>query len=122
MSDPFGNPFDLDDNYKVQLGDAQPMENNDQYDITSNEGGIGERQGSNPQFPPIDEQSKLSQKEDKLNQSEGNKNKSPGMIAKACPCCTLDFYGQFFDVTTADIKARLIRSLVPFSTKFYELF
>ena len=103
-SDPFGNPFELDDDYKVQLGDAKPATNNDQYDITSNEGGLGERQGSNPQFPPIDEESKLSQKEGKLNQSKKSTGKSQGTLSKACPCCTLDYYSHYFDVSTDDIK------------------
>jgi hypothetical protein len=35
--------------------------------------------------------------------------------------CGIDFLKKYFNVTSADVRARLLHSLVPFNPKFYEI-
>ena len=44
------------------------------------------------------------------------------MFERCCPCLTIEFFAQYFDVTTVDIRNRLVASLVPFNTKFHQLY
>lgn len=42
------------------------------------------------------------------------------MFQRCCPCFTIDFFQQYFDVNTEEIRIRLLTSLVPFNKKFIE--
>ena len=48
--------------------------------------------------------------------------KEKTLLERCCPCLTIEFFAQYFDVTTVDIRNRLIASLVPFNTKFHQLY
>jgi protein YIPF1/2 len=41
------------------------------------------------------------------------------LFQRCCPCLTIEFFQQYFDVTTDDIKQRLLLSLVPFNGRFH---
>ena len=44
------------------------------------------------------------------------------MFEKCCPCLTIEFFVQYFDVSTDDIRNRLITSLIPFNSRFHQLY
>ena len=44
------------------------------------------------------------------------------MFERCCPCLTLEFFQRYFDVTTEDIKKRLLTSLLPCSRSFYAMY
>ncbi len=44
------------------------------------------------------------------------------MFERCCPCLTVEFFAQYFDVTTMDISQRLLASLIPFNKRFYGLY
>lgn len=49
-------------------------------------------------------------------------SKQKSMFERCCPCLTLDFFREYFDVTTIDIRSRLLTSLIPFNRKFYTMY
>ncbi|TNV80454.1 hypothetical protein FGO68_gene6677 [Halteria grandinella] len=40
-------------------------------------------------------------------------------MQRLCPCFTLEFFAQYFDVTSEEIKIRLSTSLIPFNQRFH---
>lgn len=40
-------------------------------------------------------------------------------MQRCCPCLTLEFFAQYFDVTSEEIKSRLAASLIPFNSRFH---
>ena len=44
------------------------------------------------------------------------------MFQKCCPCLTLEFFAQYFDVSTDDITKRLMYSLLPFNGRFHAVY
>lgn len=47
---------------------------------------------------------------------------SKSMFQRCCPCLTIEFFQVYFDVTTADIKHRLLSSLIPFNKRFITIY
>jgi len=41
------------------------------------------------------------------------------MFERCCPCLTIEFFASYFDVTTDQMKIRLLTSLIPFNKRFY---
>ena len=54
--------------------------------------------------------------------AEQRKPEEKTMLEKCCPCFTVEFFAQYFDVTTEDIRDRLLFSLVPFNGRFHTAF
>ncbi len=63
-------------------------------------------------------QPQLSQEESKTG-AQLNVTRPKTWWQRCCPCFSLEFFSGYFDVTTQDIKERLLTSLIPFNRKFF---